>query len=166
MLRSTLLKPLLSYFLCVTTKRYIYLFYSTIANIITKPFDIEPTQPVNIHTVFGFTFPQLYTTPAASTNPQAPTTWLRATGSPYCYPDLQTPRQGSNRVSRWASAYCSPVWAFADTLTCKRPEGGHGGRVVTLSLPTSEAGVRSLSWPEVGKLVVACRWSAVYSTEP
>ena len=32
---------------------------------------------------------------------------------------------------------------------------GHGGRVVTL-------------WPhttQVGKLVVACRWSAVYSTE-
>ena len=43
---------------------------------------------------------------------------------------------------------------------------GHGGRVVTLSPPTSEAGVRSPSWPEVGKLVVACRWSAVYSTEP
>ena len=37
---------------------------------------------------------------------------------------------------------------------------------VTLSPPTSEAGVRSPSWPEVGKLVVACRWSAVYSTEP
>ena len=43
---------------------------------------------------------------------------------------------------------------------------GHGGRVVTLSPPTSEAGVRSLSRPKVGKLVVACRWSAVYSTEP
>ena len=43
---------------------------------------------------------------------------------------------------------------------------GHGGRVVTLSPPTSEAGVRSLSRPEVGKLVVACHWSAVYSTEP
>ena len=43
---------------------------------------------------------------------------------------------------------------------------GHGGRVVTLSPPTSEAGVRSPSWPQVGKLVVACRWSAVYSTEP
>ena len=43
---------------------------------------------------------------------------------------------------------------------------GHGGRVVTLSPPTSEAGVRSPSWPEVGKLVVAYRWSAVYSTEP
>ena len=44
--------------------------------------------------------------------------------------------------------------------------GGHGGRVVTLSPPTSEAGVRSSSRPEVGKVVVACRWSAVYSTEP
>ena len=45
-------------------------------------------------------------------------------------------------------------------------ERGHGGRVVTLSPPTSEAGVRSLSGPYVGKLVVACRWLAVYSTEP
>ena len=43
---------------------------------------------------------------------------------------------------------------------------GHGGRVVTLLPPTSEAGVRSPSRPYVGKLVVACRWSAVYSTEP
>ena len=41
---------------------------------------------------------------------------------------------------------------------------GHGGRVVTLSPPTSEAGVRFPAWPQVGKLVVACRWSAVYST--
>ena len=44
--------------------------------------------------------------------------------------------------------------------------GGNGGRVVTLSPPTSEAGVRSLSWNQVGKLVVACCWSAVYSTDP
>ena len=43
---------------------------------------------------------------------------------------------------------------------------GHGGRVVTLSPPTSEAGVWFPAWPQVGKLVVACRWSAVYSTEP
>ena len=43
---------------------------------------------------------------------------------------------------------------------------GHSGRVVTLSPPTSEAGVRFPAWPQVGKLVVACRWSAVYSTEP
>ena len=43
---------------------------------------------------------------------------------------------------------------------------GHGGRVVTLSPPTSEAGVRFPEWPQVGKLVVTCRWSAVYSTEP
>ena len=48
--------------------------------------------------------------------------------------------------------------------TCTN-EGGHGGRVVTLSPPTSEGGVRFPAWPQVGKLVVACRWSAVYSTE-
>ena len=43
---------------------------------------------------------------------------------------------------------------------------GHGDRVVTLSPPTSEAGVRYPTWPQVGKLVVARRWSALYSTEP
>ena len=42
----------------------------------------------------------------------------------------------------------------------------HCGRVVTLSPPTSEAGVRFPAWSQVGKLVIACRWSAVYSTEP
>ena len=42
---------------------------------------------------------------------------------------------------------------------------GHGGGVVTLSPPTSEAGVQFSAWPQVGKLVVACRWLAVYSTE-
>ena len=41
----------------------------------------------------------------------------------------------------------------------------HSGRVVTLSPPTSKAGVRFPSRPQVGKLVVACHWSAVYSTE-
>ena len=41
--------------------------------------------------------------------------------------------------------------------------GGHGGRVVTLSPLTSEAGVH---FTALGKLVVACRGSAVYSTEP
>ena len=45
-------------------------------------------------------------------------------------------------------------------------EGGHGGRVVTLSPPTSEIGVRSLARPQVGKLVFACCWLAGYSTEP
>ena len=44
--------------------------------------------------------------------------------------------------------------------------GGHGGRVVTLLPPTSEIGVRFPAQPQVGKLVVACPWSAVYSTEP
>ena len=31
---------------------------------------------------------------------------------------------------------------------------------------TSEAGVRFPAWPQVGKMVVACCWLAVYSTEP
>ena len=44
--------------------------------------------------------------------------------------------------------------------------GGHGGTVVTLSPPTSEAGVWFLAQPQVGKLVVACCWLAVYSIEP
>ena len=39
---------------------------------------------------------------------------------------------------------------------------GHSGRVVTLSPPTSEAGVLLPAWPQVVKLVVACRWSVVY----
>ena len=47
------------------------------------------------------------------------------------------------------------------------PEGrGHGGSVVTLLPPISEARVRFPTGPQVGKLVVACRWSAVYSTKP
>ena len=36
---------------------------------------------------------------------------------------------------------------------------------LTLSPPTSEGGVRFPARPQVGKLVVAYRWSAVYSTE-
>ena len=43
---------------------------------------------------------------------------------------------------------------------------GHSGRVVTLSPPTCEDGVWFPARPQVGKLVVACHWSAVYSTEP
>ena len=49
-----------------------------------------------------------------------------------------------------------------DSVMGKR---GHGGRVVTLSPPTYEVGVRFMALPQVGKLVVACHWSAVYSTE-
>ena len=42
-------------------------------------------------------------------------------------------------------------------------KGDHGGIVVTLTLPPLRSGFGSR--PQVGKLVVACRWSAVYSTE-
>ena len=38
--------------------------------------------------------------------------------------------------------------------------------MVALVPPTSEAGVPFQAWPQVGKLVVVCRWSAVYSTKP
>ena len=41
----------------------------------------------------------------------------------------------------------------------------HGGSVVTHSLPTSDVS-GSNPGPSVGKLVVAHRWSAVYSTDP
>ena len=43
--------------------------------------------------------------------------------------------------------------------------GKHGGAVVTHFPPTSEVG-GSKPGPYVGKLVVAYRWSTVYSTEP
>ena len=45
-------------------------------------------------------------------------------------------------------------------------ERGHSGRVVTLSPPTSEVGVRFPARPEVGKLVIACHWSAVSVQNP
>ena len=48
--------------------------------------------------------------------------------------------------------YSSIIKAYFNEHT-----GGHGGRVVTLLPPTSEAGVRFLARPHVGKLVVACR---------
>ena len=38
--------------------------------------------------------------------------------------------------------------------------------MVTLSPPTSEVEVRFPALPQVGKLIVACCWLAVYSTEP
>ena len=43
------------------------------------------------------------------------------------------------------------LWQSKATCTCKQLQSllgrGHGGRVVTLSPPTSAAGVRSPSWP-------------------
>ena len=37
------------------------------------------------------------------------------------------------------------------------------GRMVTLSPPTSEIGVRIQLTPQVGRLVIACDWFPVYS---
>ena len=50
--------------------------------------------------------------------------------------------------------------AFTSSLFMESPS------LLYFSPPTSEAGVRFPAWPQVGKLVVACRWLAVYSTEP
>ena len=81
----------------------------------------------------------------------------------------------SNKIMKICESFsssesCNKVHSPFDpptlTVFTQVNRGGQGGRVVTLSPPTSEAGVRSLSQPEVGKLVVAYRWSAVYSTEP
>ena len=68
-----------------------------------------------------------------------------------------------------ASLHCCLIYTGATryyVILCTR--GGHGGKVVTLSPPSSEAVVQFPARPQVGKLVVACRcnWSAVYSTEP
>ena len=58
------------------------------------------------------------------------------------------------------------MWFHINSIPIKKQIGGHGGRVVTLSPPTSGIGVLFLAWPQVGKLVVACCWSAVYNIEP
>ena len=52
------------------------------------------------------------------------------------------------------------------TVDVERDIRGHGGRVITLLPPTSEARVQFTALAQVGKLVFACRWSAVYNTEP
>ena len=43
---------------------------------------------------------------------------------------------------------------------------GMVARLASRVTATSEAGVRFPGLPQVVKLVVACRWSAVYNTEP
>ena len=73
---------------------------------------------------------------------------------------------GVNMTSYLDSSHMVSQYLLIHSQALEARIGGHGGRVVTLSPPTSEAGVRSPSRPYVGKLVVACRWSAVYSTQP
>ena len=58
----------------------------------------------------------------------------------------------SREVVLWAEESSTYCWSRFNTVKC----GPH----------TSEAGVRFPARPQVGKLVVACRWSAIYSTEP
>ena len=50
------------------------------------------------------------------------------------YLDAKNPQRG---------VFVTPDFGFMDLVS----GGGHGGRVVTLSPPTSAAGVRSPSWP-------------------
>ena len=71
---------------------------------------------------------------------------------------MKDPLRAKSDVILVAQSYIKP-------LTLTLTVGGHGSRVVTLLPPTSEARVRYYSRPQVGKLIVPCRWSAVYSTE-
>ena len=81
-----------------------------------------------------------------------------------CYLDSHT---GCNLVKTLQFLFNLDIISFFAPLTLLMiRDSSHGGRVVTLSPPTSEAGVRFLVWPQVGKLVVACCWSAVYRTDP
>ena len=67
-------------------------------------------------------------------------------------------------LTQWRIAHLPQLTLYTPWTA---PSGrGHGGRVVTLLPPTSEAGVRFPARPQVGNLVVACRWLAVYRTEP
>ena len=92
------------------------------------------------------------------------------TNSPYCNifdlqvfsscPVLSFACMASRHKNTTLTANRSYVYTFM--LKAFLNQGrGHGGRVVTLSPPTSEAGVWFPARPQVGKLVVACRWSAV-----
>ena len=47
----------------------------------------------------------------------------------------------------------------SDKIVLIATERGHGGRVITLSPPTSEAGVRFPAQPQVGKLVVGWQFT-------
>ena len=73
---------------------------------------------------------------------------------------------------KWGEIYATSLWPHYQGIqipgnsVSHQPGRGHSGRVVTLSPPTSEAGVRFPAGPQVEKLVVACRCSAVYNTEP
>ena len=82
----------------------------------------------------------------------------------YCQDGLLEPRADG----RLRSAVLSHLAQRPDENTCKFSLNIRGPRWQsgnTLA-STSEAGVQFPARPQVGKLVVACRWSAVYNTEP
>ena len=66
--------------------------------------------------------------------------------------DLGSLLQDQMRTTTLKSAYNFLIIGARDF------QGGHGDRMVTFSPPTSEVGVRFPAWPQVRKLVVACRW--------
>ena len=57
-----------------------------------------------------------------------------------------------------------PEWPVKLAPWLKEYSGGHRGRGVTLLPPTSE--IQIPARPQVGKLVAAFHWPAVYSIEP
>ena len=97
-----------------------------------------------------------------------PHKWQNAEGPPvspiYMTPWVLELGVKRNKLLNIKKNFLKIFWIFYGIIPC-RQYWGHGGRVVTLSPPTSEAEVRFPARPQVGKLVVACCWSAVYSTE-
>ena len=78
-------------------------------------------------------------------------TVLKVSRSLYCF---------TTSLSYGVEHYISPGCGVWPSLMLFY-EIGHGGRVVPLSPPTSEIRVQFPARPQVGKLVVACRWSTV-----
>ena len=63
---------------------------------------------------------------------------------------------------RWSAVYSTKYITHED----KQYIGSHGGHGVVIHSPPTSGVHGSNPEPYVGKLVVAYRWSAVYSTEP
>ena len=71
----------------------------------------------------------------------------------------------SDVITALDTYHSSSICRYIKIIAFIDSQGGNGGRVVTLSPPTSEVRVWFPALPQVGKLVVPCRWSAVYSTK-
>ena len=82
----------------------------------------------------------------------------------YCFTFYSILFINSGKVGNIFGFLCLSALLFIYKITQKI--WGNGGRVVTLLPPTSDIGVPFTALPQVGKLVVACHWLAVYNTEP